>query len=121
MKTVTKSVTISRVELLTNRGKITKPVDQNSSINLGNTLIQILLRVGIPAIGHFGVLAVEWGELTIKHEDDFIVGDQWTYTWTGKPLPEGWPRKQTAGNVTQHAPFRLDKPLAAQIAEDDEL
>lgn len=44
---------------------------------------------GVPVIGALGVLGVEWGKLTIEHEDG-LDGDEWHYAWTGRPLTKEW-------------------------------
>ena len=79
-----------------------------------------LRSMGVPVIGNLGVLAVEWGKLTITH-DDGLDGDEWTWEYTGKLLDQHW-----IGVVTKPGrAMRLDDPLAPQIArkeaEDDEL
>jgi len=82
----------------------------------GQVIFSALRQRGVPVIGVLGVLAVEWGTLTISHEDG-LDGDEWHYRYQGKPMPQGWVTKcAMPGRV-----LRLDNPLAAQIAAAEEL
>lgn len=79
-----------------------------------------LRNLGVPVVGNLGVLTVEWGKLTITHEDG-LDGDEWTWEYTGKLLDAHW-----IGVVTTPGrAMRINDPLAPQIArkaaEDDEL
>lgn len=93
---------------------------QGNEILAGQVIFGKLRAAGVPVIGVLGILAVEWGEFTVKH-DDGLDGDEWTYTYTGKLLDDYWIKE--VGKLG-NAP-RLDRPLAsriaAKLAEDDEL
>lgn len=92
---------------------------RNSDANefLASTIIFGKLRAkGVPVIGVLGVIAVEWGTLTIAHEDG-LDGDEWHFTWTGEPMPDEW----IAKCAKPGAALRLNNPLAKQIADADEL
>jgi hypothetical protein len=77
----------------------------------GEYIAADLLRRGVPVIGHIGVLAVEWGKLTIAHEEG-LDGDEWTYTWTGRPVPQEFVTRMNGPNGRLLLAF----PLAARIA-----
>lgn len=117
-KVVTISKTFTRDELLGIIPRTGKAGEYNS-INTGNFLTTRLLEAGIPVVGCFGVLAVEHGVLTVTHDPDGLDGDEWIYSWTGERLPQGWPKRERGTGTP--VKLRLDKPLAAQIAEEDEL
>lgn len=116
-----KEITIRKIftrdELLVVRaGKVTP---EYNVVNVGTYMMRRLTQAGIPVVGYFGVLAVEWGKLTITH-DEGIDCDEWMFEWTGAPVPKDWPKTDATGQFIQL--FRLDKPLAAAIAaEEDEL
>lgn len=113
-KVVTIKKTFTRFELI-GSNSAGKP-HQYNEVNSANFLITRLLAAGIPVVGVMGVLAVEWGVITITHEDG-LDGDEWTYSWTGEEVPKHYrARMQVLGSRN-----RLDKSLAAQIAADDEL
>lgn len=82
----------------------------------GQIIFKRLRARGVPVIGSLGVLAVEWGKLTVEHEDG-LDGDEWTWTFTGQAMPDEWIRKCAAPGTV----LRLNNPLAKQIAEADEL
>lgn len=63
----------------------------------GEYIAADLLRRGVPVIGHIGVLCVEWGKLTIAHEEG-LDGDEWTYTWTGTPVPPEFVKRMNSPN-----------------------
>lgn len=67
---------------------------------------------GVPVIGALGVLGVEWGKLTIEHEDG-LDGDEWHYTWIGRPLTKEWIAVITKPG---HC-VKINEPLAVRIAE----
>lgn len=82
---------------------------------------------GVPVIGALGVLGVEWGKLTIEHEDG-LDGDEWTYTWTGRPLTKEWIAEITKPGkcvsiAAPLAPRILAENMrrAAAVVDDDEL
>ena len=108
-KEVTISVTISRLELAgKNNPKANEPLAAMYIMNR-------LRAKGVPVTGVLTILAVEWGKLTIAHEDG-LDGDEWTYTWTGAPMPPRWIE---ACKEVQGIP--LTNPLAPRIAAEDEL
>jgi hypothetical protein len=80
----------------------------------GEYIAADLLRRGVPVIGHIGVLAVEWGKLTIAHEEG-LDGDEWTYTWTGRPVPQEFVTRMNGPNGR----LLLSFPLAARIARHE--
>lgn len=93
---------------------------EGNEVLAGRVIYGRLRALGVPVIGCLGVLAVEWGKLTITH-DDGLDGDEWTWEYTGELLDQYW-----IGVVTKPGrAMRLDDPLAAQIArkaaDDDEL
>jgi hypothetical protein len=113
-KVVNISKTFTRIELI--GVKKDGKAHQYNEVVAANHIMIALLGAGIPVVGVMGVVAVEWGKLTVTH-DDGLDGDEWTYSWTGEEVPKHYrSRMQTAGYRN-----RLDKPLAAQIAADDEL
>jgi hypothetical protein len=88
-----------------------------------------LRKRGIPIIGSLGLVAVEWGTLTIEFEkgsderdargDDIgLYGDAWVYTWTGKPIPADMDLTLVARAGTA---LVMDMPLSALLTVDDEL
>jgi hypothetical protein len=89
---------------------------QGNEVLAGQVIFGRLRSKGVPVIGVLGVLAVEWGTLTIKH-DDGLDGDEWTYTYVGKPMPKEWALKLSKPGVA----LTLANPLAAQIAAEEEL
>lgn len=82
----------------------------------GQTIFNKLRASGVPVIGVLGVLAVEWGKLTIAYEDG-LDGDEWAFTFVGKPMPKEWVAKCAKPGRA----LRLDNPLPRQIAEAEEL
>lgn len=92
---------------------------QGNEVLAGQILARFRRR-GVPLVGVLGFIAVEWGTLTIEH-DDGLDGDEWKWTWTGKPVPPEFMHLLT----TPGRCLRLDEPLALKIAakaaEDDEL
>jgi len=103
--------TFTRDQLISKRNN-----PESNEVLSARVILNRLRQRGVPVIGVLGVLAVEWGTLTIAHADG-LDGDEWTYTYTGKPMPREWIERCARPD---HA-LRLDKPLAAQIAEDEEL
>lgn len=107
---VTIKVSFTRDELTGKRNPA------GNEVLAGQTIFGALRARGVPVIGVLGVLAVEWGTLTIAHEDG-LDGDEWAYTFIGAPMPKEWAAKcAKPGRV-----LRLDNPLAKQIAEAEEL
>jgi hypothetical protein len=115
-KEVTIKKTFTRDELVGVIPRTGKQAEY-SPINSGNYLTARLLEAGIPVIGSFGILGVEWGVLTITH-DDGLDGDEWEFAWTGEKMPEGWPKRGTANTLEK---LSMAKPLKQLIAEEDEL
>ncbi len=114
-RVVTISKTFSRINLIGTVPRTGKPAQYNEVISAG-PIINGLLAAGIPVVGILGILAVEWGTLTITHEDG-LDGDEWTYTWTGERVPAAYREKMSQPGYRG----RMDNPLAAQIAADNEL
>lgn len=112
-KIVTIKRTFTRLELIGKHHATGRAVPFNE-VNSANHLITELHKVGIPVVGVMGVLAPEWGLLTITHEDG-LDGDEWTYAWSGEQVPRDWREKLAKVGYRS----RLDKPLRKQI--DDEL
>lgn len=110
MTTQTIKETFTRDQLLDNRNPA------GNEVLAAQMIFDKLRSRGVPLIGVLGVLAVEWGKLTIEHEDG-LDGDEWHYTWVGEPMPKEW----IANCSKPGAALRLNKPLAQQIAEADEL
>ena len=81
----------------------------------GEYIAADLRRRGVPVIGHIGVLCVEWGKLTVAHEEG-LDGDEWTYTWTGEPVPQEFVTRMNGPN----GGLILVYPLAARIAVHEE-
>jgi hypothetical protein len=79
-----------------------------------------LRKRGVPVIGSLGLVAVEWGTLTIAFEKgaDGQYSDAWVYTWTGKPVPAGVDLTLIA---REGKALVIDMPLNAVLAEADEL
>lgn len=77
----------------------------------GEYIAADLLRRGVPVIGHIGTLCVEWGKLTIAHEEG-LDGDEWTFTWTGEPVPAEFVKRMNGPNGR----LILVYPLRARIA-----
>lgn len=92
-----------------------------------------LRKRGIPVIGSLGLVAVEWGTLTIEfekaederaensHDDLFAQGqyaDAWVYTWTGKPVPADMDLTLIS---REGKALVMDMPLSALLTADDEL
>lgn len=107
------SVTITRDQLIDNRRN-----PEGCEFLAARVIIPRLLERGIPVIGLAGIIGVEWGKLTIEHEDG-LDGDEWTYTFVGNLIPKAHMPKLTGG-------IRFIDPLgpkiaAAQAAADDEL
>lgn len=110
-KEITVSITITRDDLCS-----AKKNPASNEMLAAQIIFDKLRTRGVPVIGVLGILAVEWGKLTIEHEDG-LDGDEWKWTWTGKPMPLEWVMKcAQPGRV-----LRLDYPLAQQIADADEL
>jgi hypothetical protein len=80
-----------------------------------NTIANKLLAAGVPIVGVLGIVAVEWGKLTVEHEDG-LDGDEWKYTWTGNEVPKYWRKKMAEVGYRNG----LDNPLAALIAADED-
>ena len=76
-----------------------------------------LLRRGVPVISHIGVLAVEWGKLTIAH-DEGLDGDEWTFTWTGKPVPQEFVRRMNGPNGRPVLAYPLEARIATHNAAE---
>lgn len=113
-KVVTITKTFTRLELI-GIARSGKPHQYNEVVS-ANYLISRLMQAGIPAVGILGVLAAEWGVLTVTHEDG-LDGDEWTYSWTGERVPAEYREKMQKPGYRG----RLDNPLAAQIAAAEEL
>jgi len=108
--------TITVVETFTRLQMTGRANPEGNETIAANTIFNRMLAKGVPIIGILGVLAVEWGKLTIEYEDG-LDGDEWTYTWTGEPMPKEFIDKlKIPGNR-----LRLTNPLAQQIAEAEEL
>lgn len=114
-KVVTISKTFTRLELIGTVPRTGKSAAYNE-VNSSNHLMTRLLNAGIPVVGILGILAVEWGVLTVTH-DDGLDGDEWTYSWTGERVPTEYREKMSKLGYRG----RLDNPLAAQIAAAEEL
>jgi hypothetical protein len=112
---VTIKKTFTRLELIGTNPRTGQPHNYNEVVT-SNTIANRLLAAGIPVVGVLGIVAVEWGKLTVEHEDG-LDGDEWKYTWTGEEVPKFW-RNRMSGQGYRN---RLDNPLAAQIAAEDEL
>lgn len=109
-----KSITVK--EVFTRHQFLGKRNPQGNEVLAAQVIFTRLRNRGVPVIGVLGVIAVEWGKLTIEHEDG-LDGDEWTYTWEGVPMPRHWIERCAVPG----AALKLDKPLAALIAEEDEL
>lgn len=117
-KTITVRETFTRDQFL---GK-TNP--EGNDVLASRVIFSRLRQRGVPLIGVLGVIAVEWGVLTIAH-DDGLDGDEWTFTWIGKEVPAKWRDFMCKPGRA----LSIDKPLAPQIAaaaaaqavDDDEL
>ena len=88
-----------------------------------------LRKRGVPVIGSLGLIAVEWGTLTIEfekgtderdHRGDPIgqYADAWVYTWTGKPVPSDIDLTLVA---REGKALVMDMPLSALLTVDEEL
>jgi hypothetical protein len=92
-----------------------------------------LRKRGIPVIGSLGLVAVEWGTLTIEFvkasdesnehsyetlDDVGHYADAWVYTWTGKPVPADIDLALVASKGDA---LVMDKPLSALLTVDEEL
>lgn len=89
---------------------------QGNEVLAAQVIFSRLRQRGVPVIGVLGVIAVEWGTLTIKH-DEGLDGDEWTYTWEGVPMPREWIEKCAQPG----AALKLEKSLKQLIEEEDEL
>lgn len=89
---------------------------EGNEVLAAQTIFNRLRAKGVPVIGTLGVLAIEWGVLTIAHEDG-LDGDEWIYTFTGRRMPEEWAKVFAQPGRA----LRLNKSLAQHIAEADEL
>jgi hypothetical protein len=96
--------------------------EQNTTGNVVSAAFSVKKRLrqrGIPAIGTLGLVAVEWGTLTIEFEaGEGQYNDAWVYTWTGRPVPAGVDLVALASNGRA---LVIDMPLAAVLTADDEL
>lgn len=110
MPTVTISETFTRDQLTGTRNPV------GNEVLAGQVIMTRLRKRGVPLIGVLGILAVENGTLTVQHEDG-LDGDEWTYSWTGEPMPREWVDKCSQPGAC----LRLNYPLAQQIAEAEEL
>lgn len=110
MKTIIVNETFTRDQLLGSRNPA------GNELLASQVIFGRLRAKGVPVIGVIGVIAVEWGKLTIEHEDG-LDGDEWHYTWTGVPMPKEWIIKC----MKPGAVLKLNYPLAQQIADADEL
>lgn len=110
----TVSFTFTRDQLTGTRNPL------GNEVLAGQVIFGKLRAAGVPVIGVLGILAVEWGEFTVKHEDG-LDGDEWSFTYTGKLLDQYWRDQCAKPGVC----LKLDQPLApriaAKLAEDDEL
>jgi hypothetical protein len=83
-----------------------------------------LRKRGVPAIGSLGLIAVEWGTLTIEFQrhnplnGEGQYDDAWVYSWTGKPVPADIDLAQIA---TKGHALVMDMPLSALLTVDEEL
>lgn len=109
-KQITVTLTVTRDELIDSRNP------QGNEMLASATILSRLRAQGVPVIGILGVLAVENGTLTIKHEDG-LDGDEWTWTWTGEPMADKWVRECARPG----AALKLNYPLAKMIADAEEL
>lgn len=111
---------------LTTHVRITRGQMMGETNTTGNvvsaawTVKKRLRDAGIPAIGSLGLLAVEWGTLTIQFDasESCQYDDAWIYSWTGRPVPDGMDLNAIAH---EGRALVIDKSLAALIAEADEL
>jgi hypothetical protein len=99
----------------------------NPKFNLfmsGVGIVKSLLEKRIPAIGIDGVILVERGELTIRHEDG-LDGDEWTYTFVGEPImKELMPEVRKPGfGLSLQGPTLREREAAmrAKLVDDEEL
>lgn len=109
-----KTVTVK--EVFTRHQLTGKRNPQGNEVLAAQVIFARLRQRGVPVIGVLGIIAVEWGTLTIAHEDG-LDGDEWAYTWEGAPMPRHWIDKCAQPGAV----LKLDNPLAAQIAAEDEL
>jgi hypothetical protein len=109
-KIITVTETFTRDQLTGSRNH------EANEVNAGQVILNRLRARGVPVIGVLGVLAVEWGVLTIAHEDG-LDGDEWIWTYTGHCMPAEWIKRCAAPGRA----LRLNYPLARQIADEDEL
>lgn len=108
---ITVSATFTRDMLANNRNN-----PQGNEVIGAAIILKKLRDLGVPVIGVLGVIAVEWGELRITAEDG-LDGDEWTYSWAGMPMTKEWQQRCAQPGKA----LKLDTPLAALIAADDEL
>lgn len=101
--------------------------EQNTSGNVVSAAFSVksrLRKAGIPVIGTLGLVAVEWGTLTIEFERHNLLNgqgqydDAWVYTWTGCPVPAGVDLVDLA---RAGKALVIDMPLAAILTADEEL
>lgn len=109
-KPQTISVTFTRDELCGKRNP------QGNELLAGQAIFSKLRAKGVPVIGVLGVLAVEWGVLTIEHQDG-LDGDEWAWSWTGEPMQKDWIAKCSKPGAV----LVLRKPLREMIEEEEEL
>jgi len=115
IETITVTITLDHLKFPANR-------ELNNFIS-GCKITQTLLKHRIPVIGTDGILGVERGQLTVKHEDG-LDGDEWHFTFVGEPIRKDMVQQITGPNGRIQHWKRLDEQEAAhlkKIAEDDEL
>jgi hypothetical protein len=116
-KNVTISRTFTRDQLAKYHVHAEGRAQPYSEIHTSNFLCRQLLTAGIPVVGLVGLIAVEWGTLTIIHEDG-LDGDEWTFSWTGAPVPDDWVWQAGQGGYRNKL---AGDNLATRIADAEEL
>jgi len=112
------SVTVTADELLF-RGASLKEFAINKSItpdwNIDSGVpMRRMLAAGIPVIGVDKIIGIARGELTITHEDG-LDGDEWTYSFVGKPVRED--ARRGAHGQLQTIQLSTDLPMVEYAAE----
>jgi hypothetical protein len=117
----TNEVTV--VERIT-RGQMMGDINPGGNVVHAAWFVKTRLRQrGVPVIGSLGIIATEWGTLTIEFEkgtdpDLGQYSDAWVYTWTGKPVPADIDLVLYA---REGKALVMDEPLAALLTVDEEL
>lgn len=110
-----KEITVK--ETFTREQFLGKKNPEANEVLAGQVIFNRLRARGVPVIGVLGVIAVEWGKLTIEHEDG-LDGDEWHYTYTGAPMPAEWVKACSKPGAV----LTLKDPLLERIkAQEDEL